>query len=775
MEENLARWTDQIAKEFSHPLKYVNAVAELLAEGATLPFIARYRKEMTGSMDEVMIANIRDRIEQLRELDKRREAIIASVEKQGKLTPELMGAIVAATTLAELEDIYLPYKPKRKTRASVAKERGLEPLAQKLFEQEKFDLDAFAASFVDAGKDVANVEAALDGARDIIAEWVSENPDTRRNVRELFWREGVVTAKVMKGKEVEGQKFKDYFEWSEPIAKTPSHRLLAMRRGEKESILALDIFPPEEEAIGKMERQYIKHDNAVSEQVKLAIKDSYKRLLRPSLETEVRMESKMKADEEAIKVFASNLKELLLAAPLGQKNVLALDPGFRSGVKVVCLDKQGKLLHNDVIYPHEPQREAVKAGVLIKSLCEKFEIEAIAIGNGTASRETETFVKALGLSNKILIVMVNEAGASVYSASDVARDEFPDKDITVRGAVSIGRRLVDPLAELVKIDAKSIGVGQYQHDVEQTKLKQGLDDVVVSCVNSVGVEVNTASKELLSYVSGLSPALAKNIVEYRNQNGPFKDREALKKVSRLGEKVFEQAAGFLRIHEAKNPLDASAVHPESYPIVQKMAKDLGCSVKDLMSTAELRKQLDLKAYVTEKVGLPTLTDIVTELEKPGRDPRKVFEIFSFTEGVNTIADLKIGMKLPGIVTNVTAFGAFVDVGVHQDGLVHISHLSDKFIKDPKEAVTVAQKVNVTVVEVDVPRKRIGLSMKANPFADQVPQQQQKSVPKGKGKAGAKSGTAPKRPDSYRDKPSKPKEKEMSMEEKLALLKEKFKR
>jgi uncharacterized protein len=771
MEENLARWTDQIAKEFSHPLKYVNAVAELLAEGATLPFIARYRKEMTGSMDEVMIANIRDRIEQLRELDKRREAIIASVEKQGKLTPELMGAIVAATTLAELEDIYLPYKPKRKTRASVARERGLEPLAQKLFGQEKFDIDAFAASFVDAGKDVADVEAALDGARDIIAEWVSENPDTRRNVRELFWREGVVAAKVMKGKETEGQKFKDYFEWSEPIAKTPSHRLLAMRRGEKESILALDIFPPEEMAIDKMERQYVKHDNAAAEQVKLAIKDSYKRLLRPSLETEVRMESKMKADEEAIKVFASNLKELLLAAPLGQKNVLALDPGFRSGVKVVCLDRQGKLLHNDVIYPHEPQREAVKAGMLVKSLCEKYNIEAIAIGNGTASRETETFVKALGLSNKIIIVMVNEAGASVYSASDVAREEFPDKDVTVRGAVSIGRRLVDPLAELVKIDAKSIGVGQYQHDVEQIKLKQGLDDVVVSCVNLVGVEVNTASKELLSYVSGLSPALAKNIVEYRNQHGPFKDREALKKVSRLGEKVFEQAAGFLRIHEAKNPLDTSAVHPESYPIVQKMAKDLGCSVKDLMSSNELRKQLDLKAYVTEKVGLPTLTDIVAELEKPGRDPRKVFEIFSFTEGVNTIADLKIGMKMPGIVTNVTNFGAFVDIGVHQDGLVHISHLSDKFIKDPKEAVTVAQKVNVTVVEVDVLRKRIGLSMRANPFADQVPQQQKQKSPVSKGNSNTKSGSAPKRDF----KPAKPKEKEMSLEEKLALLKEKFKR
>lgn len=771
MEENIARWTDQISKELAQPLKYVNAVAELLAEGATLPFIARYRKEMTGSMDEVMIANIRDRIEQLRELDKRREAIIASIEKQGKLTPELMGDIVAATTLAELEDIYLPYKPKRKTRASMAKEKGLEPLAQKLFDQEKFDLDAFAASFVDAGKDVADVQAALDGARDIIAEWVSENPDTRKNVRELFWQEGVVAAKVMKGKETDGQKFKDYFEWSEPISKTPSHRLLAMRRGEKEGILALDIFPPEEEAISKMERQYVKHDNAAAEQVKLAIKDSYKRLLRPSLETEVRMESKMKADEEAIKVFASNLKELLLAAPLGQKNVLALDPGFKSGVKVVCLDRQGKLLHNDVIYPHEPQREATKSAMLIKALCEKYDIEAIAIGNGTASRETETFVKAIGLSNKIIIVMVNESGASVYSASEVARDEFPDKDITVRGAVSIGRRLVDPLAELVKIDAKSIGVGQYQHDVEQTKLKQGLDDVVMSCVNSVGVEVNTASKELLSYVSGLSPALAKNIVEYRNQNGPFKTRESLMKVSRLGEKVFEQAAGFLRINESSNPLDSSAVHPESYPIVQKMAKDLGCSVKDLMSSHELRKQLDLKTYVTEKVGLPTLTDIVAELEKPGRDPRKVFEIFSFTEGVNTIADLKIGMQLPGIVTNVTNFGAFIDIGVHQDGLVHISHLSDKFVKDPKEVVAVAQKVKATVVEVDVARKRIALSMKSNPFADQVPAQQKSSASKGK-----PSGSGPKRSDnSHREKSAKPKEKELSMEEKLALLKDKFKR
>ncbi|HEU5291702.1 MAG TPA: Tex family protein [Cyclobacteriaceae bacterium] len=771
MEENLLRWTDQIAKELSQSVKHVRAVAELLGGGSTVPFISRYRKEMTGSMDEVMITTIRDRIEQLQELDKRKEAVISSIEKQGKLTPELMGLIVNAQTLAELEDIYLPYRPKRKTRASAAKEKGLEPLAQKIFNQEKFNVDEFAKSFISSEKGVADLQEALEGARDIIAEWVSENPEARKKLRELFWNEGTVISKVFKGKEAEAQKFKDYFEWTEPIAKAPSHRLLALRRGEKEGFLALDIIPEEESAVGLLNRQFVTNQNPASEQVELAIKDSYKRLLRPSLETEIRMESKMKADEEAIKVFASNLKELLLAAPLGQKNVLALDPGFRSGCKVVCLDKQGKLLHNDVIYPHEPQRETAKSGVLIKSLCEKFSIEAIAIGNGTASRETESFVKAIGLPNKIIIVMVNESGASVYSASDVAREEFPDKDVTVRGAVSIGRRLVDPLAELVKIDAKSIGVGQYQHDVDQTKLKQGLDDVVISCVNSVGVEVNTASKELLSYVSGLTPALAKNIVEYRNQNGPFKNRESLMKVTRFGEKVFEQAAGFLRIHEAENPLDESAVHPESYPIVSQMAKDLNCSIKDLMTSAELRKQLDLKKYVTEKTGLPTLTDILSELEKPGRDPRKVFEVFSFTEGVNTIADLKIGMILPGIVTNVTNFGAFVDIGVHQDGLVHISHLADKFIKDPKEAVTVAQKVKVTVVEVDVERKRIGLSMKSNPFADQIPQQ--KSAPKGK--PTANGGSGPKRNDNHRDKPSKPKEKELSMEEKLALLRDKFKR
>jgi len=777
-QEDLARWIDQISKELSQPLKNVRAVAELLAAGSTIPFISRYRKEMTGSMDEVMIATIRDRIDQLRELDKRREAVISSIEKQGKLTPELMGLIVNAQTLAELEDIYLPYRPKRKTRASVAKEKGLEPLALKIFEQDKFNLEAFAQGFVNSEKGVADLQEALDGARDIIAEWVSENPEARKRLRELFWTEGTVASKVLKGKETDGQKFKDYFEWAEPIAKAPSHRLLALRRGEKEGFLSLDIIPDEDTAVGLLERLFVKGETAVAEQVSLAVKDSYKRLLRPSLETEIRMESKMKADEEAIKVFASNLKELLLSAPLGQKNVLALDPGFRSGCKVVCLDKQGKLIHHDVIYPHEPQREATKSAMLLKSLCEKYVIEAIAIGNGTASRETESFVKAIGLSNKIIIVMVNESGASVYSASDIAREEFPDKDVTVRGAVSIGRRLVDPLAELVKIDAKSIGVGQYQHDVDQTKLKQGLDDVVISCVNSVGVEVNTASKELLSYVSGLSPALAKNIIEYRNQNGPFKNREGLMKVARFGEKVFEQAAGFLRIHEAENPLDSSSVHPESYPIVNQMAKDLNCSIKDLMTSAELRKQLDLKKYITEKTGLPTLTDILTELEKPGRDPRKVFEVFNFTDGVNTIADLKIGMSLPGIVTNVTNFGAFVDIGVHQDGLVHISHLADKFIKDPNEAVSVQQKVKVTVVEVDVARKRIGLSMKANPFADQVPQQ--KSAPQarqtgeaGRGKPNTKSGSAPKR--DFKPSKPKPQEKEMSMEEKLALLKEKFKR
>ena len=758
--ENTLRWVAQIAKELSIPVQNISAVVELLEEGGTIPFISRYRKEMTGSLDEVIIATIRDRIEQLSELDKRRESIITSLEKQGKLSPQLMQAIVGAETLAELDDIYLPYKPKRKTRASAAKEKGLEPLAQKIKDQENIDLEAFSQSFIDTEKGVNNTQEAFEGARDIIAEWVSENPEIRKSVRELFWSDGAIESRVLKTKESEGQKFKDYFEWSESISKTPSHRLLAMRRGEKEGILALDIFPPEEMAIHAMERQTIKAENESAVQIRLAVKDSYKRLLRPSLETEIRMETKMKADEEAIKVFAGNLKELLLSPPLGQKKVLALDPAFRTGCKVVCLDRQGKLLHHDVIFPNEPQRETAKSSALIKGLCEKFEIEAIAIGNGTASRETESFVKAIGLSKRITIVVVNESGASVYSASDVAREEFPDKDITVRGAVSIGRRLTDPLAELVKIDPKSIGVGQYQHDVDQVKLKSGLDDVVMSCVNSVGVEVNTASKDLLAYVSGLSPALAKNIVEYRNQNGPFKDRESLLNVPRLGEKIYEQAAGFLRIREAENPLDASAVHPEVYGIVAKMATDLACTVKELMTQVELRKQLDLKNYITVKVGLPTLTDILIELEKPGRDPRSGFELFSFTDGINTIADLKIGVKLPGIVTNVTNFGAFVDIGVHQDGLVHISHLADIFVKDPQKFIAVQQKVMVTVVEVDVPRKRIGLSMKSDPFAQQA-------MP-----------AAP-QPKSFKREINrevqKPKEKEVSMEEKLAMLLNKFKK
>jgi protein Tex len=769
--ESIDRWVEQISKEFSLQLKHVKAVANLLGEGSTVPFISRYRKEMTGSLDEVMITNIRERLAQLQELDSRREAIISSIEKQGKLSLELMQAIVSAETLARLEDIYLPFKPKRKTRASAAKEKGLEPLAQKIFEQERFDLERTASEFVSADKGVNDVQEALAGARDIIAEWISENPESRRHVRDLFWTDGVIESKLLKGKETEGQKYKDYFEWTESISKTPSHRLLAMRRGEKEGILSLDIYPVEDLVISSLERQYIKSEGTATEQVRLAIKDSYKRLLKPSMETEVRMESKMKADEDAIKVFAENLKELLLAAPLGQKNVLALDPGFRTGCKLACLDRQGKLLHHDTIFPNEPQKDIAKSSATIKSLCEQFDIEAISVGNGTAGRETETFVKSIGLSHKIVVVMVNESGASVYSASDVAREEFPDKDITVRGAVSIGRRLMDPLAELVKIDAKSIGVGQYQHDVDQTRLKSGLDDTVMSCVNSVGVEVNTASKELLSYVSGLSPALARNIVEFRNQNGPFKDRQSLMKVSRLGEKVFEQAAGFLRIHQAENPLDSSAVHPESYVIVEQMANDLGCSVKDLMTSNELRSKLELKKYVTDKVGLPTLTDILTELEKPGRDPRKEFEVFSFTEGINSIGDLKIGMRLPGIVTNVTNFGAFVDVGVHQDGLVHISHLADKFVKDPLEVVSVQQKVMVTVVEVDVARKRVGLSMKSDPFAQ----------PEAAAKPAAKPPVKPaaiskdKNWKSKGNEKKKEKEKELTMEEKLALLVNKFKK
>ena len=756
-----------IASELNLKSTQVEVVVNLLAEGATIPFMCRYRKEATGSLDEVQLAAIRDRHEQLVELDKRKEAILKSMEKQEKLTPALAKAIEEATTLTELEDIYLPYKPKRKTRASVARERGLAPLAQTIFEQNKIDLEANAATFINTELGVATCQEALDGARDIIAEWVSENQEARKNVRELFWQDGQIHSTVVKSKteNEEAQKFKDYFDWKEPIKKTPSHRLLAMRRAEKEGFIMLDIAPTEELAIQTLEKQFVKLSSASAEQVTLAIKDCYKRLLKPTIESEVRLETKLQADAEAIKVFAANLKKLLLSSPLGQKKVLALDPGFRSGIKTVCLGAQGELLFDTVIYPLEPQREATKSATIILGLCDRFKVEAIAIGNGTAGRETEAFVKAIGLPKEIIIVMVNESGASVYSASDVAREEFPNHDVTVRGAVSIGRRLTDPLAELVKIDPKSIGVGQYQHDVDQTKLKAGLDDVVMSCVNSVGVEVNTASKELLSYVSGLGPQLAKGIVEYRNQHGPFKGRDELQKVPRLGEKAFEQCAGFLRISDAANPLDMSAVHPERYALVENFAKDLGCTLKELMTSTELRKKLDLKKYVSDGVGLPTLSDIIAELEKPGRDPREKFEVFSFEEGVHEIKDLKVGMVLPGIVTNVTNFGAFVDVGVHQDGLVHISHLSDRFVKDANQAVAVQQKVKVTVVEVDIPRKRIALSMKTDPFGGGVVKEAE-TVKK-------KIDSRP--PPRVLTKPISVEKVEETMEQKMAALMNKFKK
>jgi protein Tex len=752
----------QIATELSISPNQVEVVIALLAEGATIPFMARYRKEQTGSLDEVQLAAIRDRHEQLTELDKRKETVLKSIEKQEKLTPALIKVIEQAQTLAEVEDIYLPYKPKRKTKATAAKERGLEPLANQIFEQKVVNIEELASQFINLELGVVNQQEALDGARDIMAEWISENSEARKNVRDLFWHDGSIHATVIKSKaeNEEAQKFKDYFDWKEPIKKTPSHRLLAMRRAEKEGFVMLDIAPTEELVIQHLENQFVKTSSSSGEQVKLAIKDSYKRLLKPTLESELRLETKMQADAEAIKVFSANLKKLLLASPLGQKRVLALDPGFRSGIKLVCLGAQGELLFDTVIYPLEPQRQTTQSATIVLGLCDRFKIEAIAIGNGTASRETESFVKSIGLPSEIMVVMVNESGASVYSASEVAREEFPNHDLTVRGAVSIGRRLTDPLAELVKIDPKSIGVGQYQHDVDQGKLKAGLDDVVMSCVNSVGVEVNTASKELLSYVSGLGPQLAKSIVEYRNQHGPFKERKELHKIPRLGEKAFEQCAGFLRIRDAKNPLDTSAVHPERYALVERFATDLGCTVVDLMTSSELRKKLDLKKYVSDSVGLPTLNDILAELEKPGRDPREKFEVFAFQEGVNEVKDLKVGMVLPGIVTNVTNFGAFVDVGVHQDGLVHVSHLADRFVKDPNQVVAVQQKVKVTVMEVDVQRKRIALSLKSDPF---------NASPKKEG-----SHQSMKSEGLTKPKPKEP-VREVSMEEKMAALMNKFKK
>jgi uncharacterized protein len=705
----------KISQELNLTPKQVQATADLLNEGATIPFIARYRKEVTGSLDEVAITEVRDRLNQLMELDKRREAILKSLEDRGQLTDELKEKILSAETMVVLEDIYLPYRPKRRTRATVAKEKGLEPLAQRLFAQDDMDPFAEATAFIDPDKGVESAEDALAGARDIIAEWVNEDQTARSRMRDFYSSKAVFKSKVISEKEAEGIKYKDYFEWEEPVNTAPSHRILAMRRGEKEDFLALRILPPEDEALDILDGLFIKGEGPVSQQVRMAVHDSYKRLLSLSMETEIRLTTKKRADEEAIKVFVENLRQLLLASPLGQKNVLAIDPGYRTGCKVVCLDRQGKLLYTETIYPFQSEKGAADAGSKILEMCERFGVEAIAVGNGTAGRETETFIRSLDLPKNIQVVMVNESGASVYSASEVAREEFPDQDVTVRGSVSIGRRLMDPLAELVKIDPKSIGVGQYQHDVDRGALKSSLDDVVMSCVNLVGVEVNTASKQLLTYVSGLGPQLAKGIVEYRNEHGPFRSREGLRLIPRLGPKAFEQAAGFLRIRNGENPLDRSAVHPESYPIVDSMARDLGCSVMDLMRDENLRKRIDLKQYVSEKVGLPTLNDILSELARPGRDPREQFETFRFADGVEKIEDVKIGMKLPGIVTNITAFGVFVDIGVHQDGLVHVSQISNRFVKDPAEVVKVHQKVMVTVLDVDIERRRISLSMKDNPL------------------------------------------------------------
>jgi uncharacterized protein len=707
----------KIAAELSVRPGQVEATAELLDSGATIPFIARYRKEATGSLDETAVTAIRDRLDQLKELDARRDAIIKSLEERGLLTDELKAQIVQAETMAVLEDIYLPYKPKRRTRATIAREKGLEPLAELILVQDPAtDPLLQAQAFVDAEKGVASLDEALAGAKDIIAERANEDQEARVRLRELFQKHGILRSQVVPGKEAEGIKYEDYFKCEEPVAKAPSHRILAMRRGREEGFLRLQVAAPDEEALAILEELFVRGRSACSDLVKEAVVDGYERLLSPSMETEILAATKLRADEEAIRVFAENLRQLLLAPPLGQKNVLAIDPGFRTGCKIVCLDRQGQLKHHDVVFPHQSERLATADAAKLADLCEKFDIEIIAIGNGTAGRETEAFVKAIKFSRSIPVVMVSESGASVYSASEVAREEFPNEDVTVRGAISIGRRLMDPLAELVKIDPKSIGVGQYQHDVDQRLLRQSLDDTVVSCVNNVGVEVNTASRQLLQYVSGLGPQLAQNIIAYRNENGPFQSRRDLMNVPRLGAKAFEQAAGFLRIREAVNPLDASAVHPESYHVVDRMAADVGCSVAELMRDEPLRRKVRLQSYVSDTTGLPTLNDIMQELARPGRDPRRQFELFSFTEGVNRIEDVKPGMRLPGIVTNVAAFGAFVDIGVHQDGLVHISQLADHFVKDPAEVVNVQQKVMVTVLEVDLVKKRISLSMKGPPKA-----------------------------------------------------------
>ncbi len=698
-----------IAKNLSISDIQVRNTINLLNQGATVPFISRYRKEATGSLDEVQVLSIKEQYEKLLEVDKRREAIIKSIEEQGKLTDELRNKLENTYVLSDLEDIYLPYKQKRKTRASIAREKGLAPLADLIFRQQEKDLETAAAKYLN--DDVASLSDALQGARDIIAEWVNEDQRARNNIRRLFSKDAVIFSKMVKGKEEEGVKYKDYFDFSEPLHRCPSHRLMAMRRGEEEGFLKISIEPSEEEANELLEKQFVKGRFESSDQVREAVIDCYKRLLGPSIETEFKNSSKEHADEEAIRVFTENLRQLLLASPLGQKTVLALDPGFRTGCKLVCLDAQGNLVHNETIYPHAPQNETSQAMKKISTLVSVYKIDAIAIGNGTASRETESFIQRIQFERMVQIFVVSESGASIYSASPVAREEFPEYDVTVRGAISIGRRLMDPLAELVKIDAKSIGVGQYQHDVDQSKLKKSLDTVVESCVNQVGVNLNTASKHLLTYVSGLGPQLAQNIVNFRKEHGPFDSRKDLMKVPRLGDKAYEQAAGFLRIPNAKNPLDNSAVHPESYHVVERMAEDTGATVTDLLKNDELRKKIELKKYVEGNIGLPTLQDILNELSKPGRDPRTAIQVFEFSKDVFKIGDVKAGMTLPGIVTNITNFGCFVDIGVKQDGLVHISQLANRFVSDPNEVVKLNQHVKVKVLEVDAARKRIQLTMK----------------------------------------------------------------
>ena len=705
-------YSSHIAEQLGLGQRQVEKTIELLEQGATVPFIARYRKEATGSLNEVQITAIRDLLIRLKELDKRREAILASISEQGKLTPELEQQILAAATMTELEDLYLPYKPKRRTRATMAIERGLEPLANELQKQYSCDVEQMAARYINPDKGVASVEDALAGARDILAERVSENAQARNRIRGLFRRSAMLSSKVVKNKEEEAGKYESWFDWKENAMRAPSHRILALFRGETEGLLRVHVLPDDDQpAYDTLERQFVHGNYASTEQVRLAVHDGYKRLLQPSIETEYYNLLKEKADKEAIRVFAENLRQLLLASPLGQKRILAIDPGFRTGCKTVCLDAQGQLLHNETIYPFTSVREERAAISKLEALVEAFHIEAIAIGNGTAGRETEEVVKRCHFKGKVIAVMVSENGASVYSASELARREFPEYDVTVRGAVSIGRRLMDPLSELVKIDPKSIGVGQYQHDVNQTLLQESLNDVVVSCVNSVGVELNTASRELLSYVSGIGPALAGKIVEHRNLEGAFRSRRELKKVERLGDKAFEQCAGFLRVRESDNPLDRSAVHPERYALVEQMASDLGTTVQQLMDDKALREKIDINRYVSADCGLPTLQDIMKELDKPGLDPRAKFEIFEFDKNVTRIEDVKEGMELPGIVTNITAFGAFVDIGVHQDGLVHISQLANRRVNDPSEVVHLHQHVRVRVLEVDLRRRRISLSMK----------------------------------------------------------------